>query len=206
MKNIHGVWLPDHEKHLVDEFATGPGWTYQKNKLDAAVKYCTTRGVAVDIGGHCGLWSRHLTQLFDRVVAFEPCPLHRECYIMNVDGNFELLPYALGDKLMLAGLHTTEGSSGDSYLEPGSSIEVRMLDSFNLVPNFIKIDTEGYELFVIQGGERTIKEHKPVMVVEQKKGKGSHFGLKDDDAISLLKAWGYKVKVILSGDYIMTVG
>ena len=95
MKNVLGVWLPDHEKHLVDEFATGPNWTYQKNKLDAAMEYCIPRRVAVDIGGHCGLWSRHLTKLFETVIAFEPKQEHRECYTMNVDGNYTLYPFGL---------------------------------------------------------------------------------------------------------------
>jgi FkbM family methyltransferase len=204
MTNIHGVWLPDHEQHLVTEFAKGPGWTYQKHKLDMAMEHCIPRRLAIDIGGQCGLWSMHLTKLFDEVVAFEPKMEHRECYTMNVQGNYTLHPYGLGNRDFRANIHTTEGSSGDSWVEPGDDVEIRTLDSFNLVPDFIKIDTEGFEYFIIQGGEQTIKTHKPVMVVEQKKGKGSTFGLKDDDAITLLKEWGYVVQKVISGDYILT--
>lgn len=204
MKNVLGVWLPDHEKHLVEEFATGPNWTYQKNKLDAAMEYCIPRRVAIDIGGHCGLWSRHLTQLFETVIAFEPKQEHRECYTMNVDGNYTLYPFGLGNRLMRANIHHTEGSSGDSWVEPGDTVEIRTLDSFDLKPDFIKIDTEGFEYFIIQGGERTIKEYRPVMVVEQKKGKGATFHLDDRAAIDLLESWGYKVVKEISGDYICT--
>lgn len=203
MKNVHGVWLPDHEEHLLG-FASGEGWTYQKHKLDKAMGYCDRRGLAIDVGGHCGLWSRHLTELFDQVVAFEPIPEHRECYLQNVAGNFTLHPYGLGNREMKAAMHTSQGSSGDSWIRPGSDIEVKKLDSFELAPDFIKIDTEGFEYFVIMGGENTIRTHKPVMIVEQKPGKGSGFMLSDTAAIDLLLKWGYELREVMAGDYILT--
>lgn len=202
MKNIHGIYLPDHEEHLVKEFAHGPGWTYQTKKLDMAMKHCIPRKLAIDIGGHCGLWSMHLTKLFEEVVAFEPNPDHRECYTMNVNGNYTLHPCGLGAREMRASIHTTEGSSGDSWVEPGDTVDIKTLDSFNLKPDFIKIDTEGFEYFIIQGGEETIKMYRPVMIVEQKAGKGSHFGLDDRAAIDLLESWGYRVAEHKSGDYV----
>ena len=90
----------------------------------------------------------------------------------------------------------------DSWIEPGEGIVVKRLDWFNLEPDFIKIDTEGFEYFIIQGGEHTIRTHRPVMIVEQKPGKGSHFGLGDRDAIDLLESWGYRVAEHKSGDYV----
>jgi len=201
MKCCQGIYLPDHEEHLL-HFATAPGWTYQKSKLDMAMKYCIPRGLAIDIGGHCGLWSTHLTKLFDQVVAFEPNPDHRECYVMNVDGNYTLHPYGLGNRDMRASLHTTQGSSGDSWIEPGDTIDIKRLDWFDLKPDFIKIDTEGFEYFIIQGGEHTIKTCRPVMIVEQKPGKGRQFGLDDRAAITLLESWGYVVKEEKAGDYV----
>jgi len=202
MKNVHGIWLPDHEKHLLT-YATKRGWTYQKHKLTAAVKMCKKRKLAIDIGGHCGLWSMHLVKLFDQVVAFEPVKDHRDCYVKNVSGNYVLHPYGLGDRERKARIHTTQGSSGDSYVEDGDSVEVKTLDSFVLEPSFIKIDTEGFEYYICLGGEKTIRENKPVMVVEQKPDKGGTFGLGDTDAVSLLETWGYKVIEQLSGDYIL---
>lgn len=203
LKNIHGIWLPDHEKHLLT-FADGPGWTYQKKKLDAALEFCKKRTQAVDIGGHCGLWSMNLVKEFKEVFAFEPRPEHRECFNKNVSGNVVLYPYGLGSKPMRANIHHTEGSSGDSWVEPGDSVEIKTLDGFNLEPDFIKIDTEGFEYFIVQGGENTIKKYKPTMIVEQKPGKAKTFGLKDTEAVELLKSWGYKLEKEISGDFILT--
>ncbi len=204
MKRVRGVWLPDHESHLL-QYATKEDWTYQKSKLDAAMQYCPKRGVAIDIGGHCGLWSRHLVDYFEHVTAFEPVHQHRQCYVENVKGmNYTLHDCGLGSEEKLAAIHTTDGSSGDSWVMEGDEIEIKTLDSFNLLPDFIKIDTEGYESRIIQGGEWTIRSCKPIMVVEQKPGKGSNLGVGDLDAIHILRKWGAKVAEVKNGDYINT--
>jgi len=203
MKCVEGVWLPDHEHHLL-QYAKQEGWTYQKHKLDAAMFFTPRRNLAVDIGGHCGLWSMHLVNLFDSVVAFEPVPAHRECYIKNVQGEYKLHPYALGNKEDRVSIHFTEGSSGDSWVEKGDDVDVKTLDSFCLAPDFIKIDTEGFEYFILLGGEDTVRTHRPTIVVEQKPNKAKNFGLPDTQAVTLLESWGYRVRKVLSGDYILT--
>ena len=63
MKNVKGIWLPDHEEHLL-MFAKSEGWSYQKHKLDATINFVKKFDVCIDIGGHCGLWSMHLVKLF----------------------------------------------------------------------------------------------------------------------------------------------
>lgn len=202
MMNVQGVWLPDHEAHL-QQFAKGQGWTYQKHKLDSAVGYCNRRKLAIDVGGHCGLWSRHLVGMFTEVVAFEPVAEHRECYLLNVQAdNYTLHPVALGDHQGSVSIHTTEGSSGDSWVDGEGIIPMMMLDDYLLEPDFIKIDCEGYEKFVLLGGEATVRKHKPIVVVEQKPGKAKNFGLRDVEAVELLMKWGYKIEQVLSGDYI----
>lgn len=45
--------------------------------------------------------------------------------------------------------------------------ETRTLDSFRLRPTFIKIDVEGLEHEVLQGGAETIRAHEPVLMVER---------------------------------------
>lgn len=202
MKEVQGVWLPDHEEHLLG-YADKPGWTYQKHKLDAAVELCRKRDVVIDVGGHCGLWAMTLAKLFGHVHSFEPVPEHRACYEKNVKGNYTLHPYALGSEPGFASIRTTQGSSGDSWITKGSDVEVRTLDSFNLVPDLIKLDTEGHELFVLMGGEETLK-HRPVIIVEQKPGHAKRFGLKDTEAVDWLRKRGYVLRGEISGDYILT--
>jgi FkbM family methyltransferase len=45
-------------------------------------------------------------------------------------------------------------------------IQVRTLDGFGFVPDFIKIDVEGSELDVLHGAETTLERSKPVLLIE----------------------------------------
>ncbi|RWD13572.1 MAG: FkbM family methyltransferase, partial [Mesorhizobium sp.] len=45
----------------------------------------------------------------------------------------------------------------------------RMLDSFGLAGiDFLKIDVEGFEKPILEGGEQTIRRERPVIIIEQK--------------------------------------
>lgn len=206
MKEVNGVWLPDHEEHLYEYAKAGPygEWTYQKNKLDMAMQYVRKRDVAVDVGGHCGIWARELCKLFKQVHSFEPVADHRDCYGKNQRGaNWTLYPFALGEKDGRASTKTRPGSSGDTWLVEGGAVEVKRLDWFDLNPDLLKIDTEGYELFVLKGGEATLKRSKPVVIVEQKPGHAGRYGLQDTEAVTYLQRLGYKLKKEIWGDYIL---
>jgi FkbM family methyltransferase len=207
MKQVNGVWLPDHEEHLYSYAGNGPPgeWTYQKNKLDLAMPWVKKRDIAVDVGGHCGIWARELCKLFRQVHSFEPVKDHRACYELNQrSDNWTLYPYALGEKDGRSGTQTKPGSSGDTWLVPGGSVEVKKLDWFDLTPDLLKIDTEGYELFVLKGGEATLRKSKPVVIVEQKPGHGARYELGDTDAVTWLESLGYKMRREIWGDYILT--
>ena len=46
------------------------------------------------------------------------------------------------------------------------NIQIRRLDSFNLKPDIIKVDTEGSEFEVIKSAIKTIKKYKPILIIE----------------------------------------
>jgi len=103
----------------------------------------------------------------------------------------------------------------DTVLDFGDPVEVEMARLDDLMAeigigdggiDFIKIDVEGYEYFVLKGAEHIIKGTKPVIIVEQKPGKGSQFGLDDLAACRLLESWGAKRAQVIGGDYIYVWG
>lgn len=212
MKQFQGIWFPDHETHLqqwmakAGEIVDGKG-TYQIKKLRTAVGLCKQRRVAVDVGGHVGLWSMQLTKLFDRVHAFEPVAAHRECFIKNVidaGGNAILHEVALGEKEGNVSIHTTNTSSGDSWVKGDGDIPMITLDSLALEEvDFMKLDCEGYELFALRGAADTIARCRPVIIVEQKPGRAQKFGLPETGAVTFLQGLGYKLAKEMSGDYLM---
>jgi FkbM family methyltransferase len=209
LKQVCKVWLPDEEQEitkflLAQQSKDGTG-LYQYHKLTAALKYVKQFRVAVDIGAHCGLWAMQLEKRFQKVQCFEPIQRHRDCLALNAPNAF-IYPYALGHKDGKVRLQKGVKSTGDTQIAPDGEYEaeIRTLDSFDLKDvDFVKIDAEGYELFILQGGEKLVDTYKPPMIVEQKPGKGKFYGLGDTDAVKWLEKKGYKVREVIAGDYIV---
>lgn len=218
MQQELGWYFPDGEKHL-------PEWMrkvaqqrqgilqYQFAKYQAAMKYCQQHRTAIDVGAHVGQWTWNMGKDFDFVYAFEPVPRYVECWQANIQtSNVRLYECALGETEKIVSLTCgTPGSFGDTFIAPESKHSVatdvlmQTLDSFEISQvDFIKIDCEGYEYFVLRGAEKTIRQCKPCIIVEQKPGKGKSFGLDDKDAVRLLQSWGAKLREEISGDYILS--
>lgn len=210
-KNWRGLWLPEHEQHLIEwmeikgDVVDGKP-AYQHHKLVKALSFVRNWRTAVDVGGHCGLWSMHLEKKFAHLHAFEPVALHRECFTRNVkmrDGVL-LYPMALGQSEGMVKIHTANQSSGDSWVDGDGDIPLKRLDDFDLHDvDFIKLDCEGYELFALRGAEETLKRCHPVICVEQKPGRAQKFGLKETEAVDYLKSLGANLLSVMSGDYIL---
>ncbi len=222
MKQADGWFWPDREQHLLDWLANPKGRkiingrpAYQGKKQLAAMSYLPpeSRGTAIDVGAHIGLWSFNLAHWFKKVEAFEPVPAHQDCFqknVLDVYGNdkVELHEFALGEREDMIAIHTADTSTGDSWVKGKGTIPMRTLDSFGFTDvDFIKIDCEGYEEFVLRGARETIQRDVPVIIVEQKRDMAAKkFGLETLGAVKLLKEWGYDQAEELSGDFIMVHG
>ena len=68
-------------------------------------------------------------------------------------------------------------------------VEIRTLDSFNLAPVFIKIDVEGAERQVIMGALKTLRRHRPTLLIER-----------GEQVLDLLVDFGYRLQR-LEGTY-----
>jgi FkbM family methyltransferase len=215
MKQHMGFWLPDHEQHLQHYMQTSPtfrgGPTYQMHKWQRALPLFKGRRHFVDVGAHCGLWTRPMAEIFAKVTAFEPHPEHRACWTANMaqfkpPGITRLEPFALGAESGVCRLHAVDGSSGDCHIDDAGEIEatVARLDEFDLREiDFLKIDCEGFELPVLIGGEATIRRERPCIIVEQKPQHRGRTGDASDPtpAVSLLKSWGARLAFEIGGDF-----
>jgi len=211
MQCWEGLYLPKHERHLIDwmrtknEIVDGKP-TYQYHKLRRAMQFVKQHRVALDVGAHCGLWSMHLVRAFDKVHAFEPLDLHRRCFMLNVQSaNFSLHDCALGAEEGGVTIYTEPTSSGDSYVSGEGSIRLAALDNFITLSDapvdFIKLDCEGYEYFALRGGANLIDRCHPCILVEQKPRKAQKFGLGQTKACDFLLSLGAKLNFAMSGDY-----
>jgi FkbM family methyltransferase len=211
MKQIKGVFLPDHDNnHIAAQIDAGPTFagkgTFQFHKWQAAVCMIHDYRHAVDVGAHCGLWSRVFERQFQKLTAFEPFEDHIECFRANVpqrDG-VVLHQVALGDHNGLVRIKTNLKCSGWAHVDDDgeTSAPMRMLDEYDLYDvDFIKIDVEGYEYQVVKGAEKTIRKWKPTIVLEQKPNNAERYGRKQNDALNLLVEWGGTDKWDIGGDH-----
>ena len=219
MKQFDQWYFPSHETHM-------PEWmlkknqriegrlTYQYHKYEAAIKFCRNRRVSVDAGAHIGLMSFWMARDFEKVKAFEPIAEHRECFGINLaaresvkGGAFvQIYPYALGATEGMVSLTIPHGSSGGTHISGAGDIEMKTLDSFELQNvDFLKIDVEGSELAIVQGGVETIKRCRPCVMVEQKQHiMKANFGTSGAPAVDFLRSLGAVLRKEMGGDYIMS--
>jgi len=203
------IWLPDGEKHFPEwmtrngEIVDGKG-TYQIKKFREAMKWVKRFDAAVDVGGHVGLWSMHMAKRFAYTVAFEPVAQFRECFKLNAPDAI-LYPVALGAVKKYVGMNVDASDTGGTHVKGDGDVVMLPLDEYDLAPDFIKIDCEGYELEVLKGAEETLVRHHPCVIVEQKPHKLlPNFGIKGAPAVDFLIKLGAIKRKEIGGDFILS--
>lgn len=174
-KKIFESCIP-RSKQLFFRFA----WNYLKSGLDEEMFYLNKlikkHRRFLDIGANVGLYSYYFSRKFEVVEAFEPLP----------ELTYRLQPFSKKIHVHNVALSNLNGSL-DFYipkhrnilqpplasLEPrGGDFEKRIVDVVNLDSyqfqdvDLIKIDVEGHEFKVLEGGVETIGKCKPIIIVE----------------------------------------
>lgn len=152
-----------------------------------AVKRIVRGGDTVwDIGTNIGFYTCLFAKLAGatgRVIAFEPSHLTFEKMSENISLNqlVNVVPLNLGVsrspatlKLYYEAAGMFEGRSSVALPSSSGLFESVQVDSIdNLLatlppPDFIKIDVEGHQLDVIEGGRRFLSRHAPIILAELK--------------------------------------
>lgn len=108
--------------------------------------------------------------------------------------------------------HVAQKGGGDLRQGHGelltyANVQMLKLDDFmdfmpDGVVDFVKIDVEGFELPVVQGGEKFFKTFKPWVIVEQKSN-DTIYGDMAHAASAQLGKWGWRDVKVISGDHCM---
>lgn len=94
---------------------------------------------------------------------------------MNPKAPIQIHPYALGAKDATMEMLHHERNGGHNHIINGDTkskktrynVQVKTIDGFNFTDvDGIKIDVEGWELYVLQGAEATIKKYRPIIQTE----------------------------------------
>jgi FkbM family methyltransferase len=84
---------------------------------------------------------------------------------------------------------------GDTSVgEGGEEVAVIKLDDLELeAANFMKVDVQGYELFLLQGAETVLKTYQPDLFIEIEPHQLEKFNTAPDQIITYLKDLGYSI-------------
>jgi FkbM family methyltransferase len=170
-----------------------------ENRFQAAMLGSIRHGDVVwDVGANMGLYSKKfsaITGSTGKVFAYEPSPTnlqHLNTAVASL-ANVKVLPLALGKHEGVVVLEQGDDPLGATSRivdkvdrRSERQVEIQLWSGDHLVssgtvapPNVIKIDTEGFELDVLLGLRRTLKEKRlRVLCIEM------HFGLLKERGLS----------------------
>jgi len=145
-------------------------------------KFIRNNSVAIDVGGNSGTYTYHMSRLAENVITFEPNP-----FFANMIRNFGLSrvnlqqvalsgsEYEANLRIPLVGQNAEDQGMGslecqavpNQKMSRELKVLARSLDSYNLARvSFVKIDVEGHEEAVLQGAMETIRQSRPVLLIE----------------------------------------
>jgi len=180
---------------------------------------------ALDVGVYRGIYSYKLSQNFKNIHSFEPNPLlfpYLEKNLIKIISNIKLYNLALSNdngftelKLPLRSKSIFEDNIeelfqlGAATMHPNNKInnykkvpiKMKKLDDIEIGNKIglIKIDVEGHEKNVLQGGIETVKNNKPVLLVEIEE---RHTKTPITEIITFINSIGYKAFISKENDLI----
>lgn len=186
-------------------------------QITKTIKRICKRGMTViDIGANIGAHTFRFAKLVGpngRVIAFEPMSwafrkLERNL-VLNDFRNIELVKVALSNtieankEIQFSSSWPLEYNEEDAECHPvhhgyGVKEAVRLCTLDREIKergvkqvDLVKIDVDGYELKVCQGGAATLQEHNPVIIIEIGKPTMEEVGDSPEELINMLFDLGY---------------
>ena len=206
-----GAWWLAEQGHLDDELMYN---NFEEAEQRFVEQFLRPGMTMVDVGAHHGLYtmlgSRRVGKK-GRVVAFEPSP--RECRRLrrhvrvNRCSNVQLETNALANENGVANLYVVEGyRDACNSLRPPAVPEAtrtipvpvrRMDDALGAMGvrkiDFIKLDSEGAELEVLQGAEKLLRTvPRPLILAEVQDLRTQPWNYKAREIPLLLDRWKYR--------------
>jgi FkbM family methyltransferase len=182
-KDAPYFWTMPHDTICRDIVANG---LYEKKLVHGMLALVKDRkGAFIDVGANIGNHSMFFSRHFDQVISFEPSERNNWIFKANVElnrvRNVTLVEKGLSNEAGYVRLDNelntfdTNNGFGDAALSPTRSdarmIEISIGDmELEKFPSLrvlaIKVDVEGNEHKVLEGLQKTIEKHRPVIFWE----------------------------------------
>lgn len=156
----------------------------------------------VDVGANVGSYTVLAGGVGARVTAVEPIPatfthLQRNVALNGLGDRVRCCQTGLSDQpgslRFSSGLDTVNHvlAAGEDLL--GVDVLVTRLDDLvaHDAPMLMKIDVEGHELAVLQGGQATLGDRRLLAVIMETNGSGVRYGVSDEQLIVLMRGHGF---------------
>lgn len=160
----------------------------------------------VDVGANIGSYTVLASaEIGARTYCIEPVPntfnqLHKNILLNDISKNTVLMNIGLSsqkgellfsDEQDSSMNHVVNSSEANSTTK---RVEVNTLDAIlnNEYPSLLKIDVEGFELEVLNGGEETLKKSSLKAIIIELNGSGMNYGFKDTDIDEKLISYGFQ--------------
>jgi FkbM family methyltransferase len=191
----HLYWMGEYE-----------GWDLQQLS-----RWVGPNSIVVDVGANFGYYSVSLAAALQgkgRVYAFEPCRetfarLQTNIALNHFESNITAVSGGLSDSRGVAYLDRFTGNSGAATLTSnptGDAVELDTLDHFCELHaltrlDVVKVDVEGSELRVINGGRQALSRFHPVVMIEFNSEALSRAGASVEVLDGSLRDLGYELFV-----------
>lgn len=176
-------------------------------ELDGFLAHSKDRRRFLDVGACHGLFALAFTQgrPETEAVAVDPSPLAWEVLAANVRKNpgarvtpvRAALGEAPGTLTMRYSWHHLEASPEAAGTPDAVEVPVRTVDALcselGFRPDVVKIDVEGYELAVLRGALRTLREERPALFLELHPQRLRELGSSAGEVAGLLAELGYRI-------------
>lgn len=192
---------------------------YQSTNWQFAQTLLQHTRTAIDVGSNNAVNAIHYSEVFDRVECFEPTQLAQQLWHNTVRDNkvtnVTLHTEALGENSRTTEIILHERNGGHNHLahydknpradrnrlgRQTQTVYQRTLDSYNFQEvDFIKIDVEGYELFVLQGALQTVLHNRPVLQLEIVDNQCRKFNYSRIDLANLFDTLNYRCVSKING-------
>lgn len=203
----HGFAIIGNDSHIGRWAEESGRLDHDQNMLPRVLQYIPEGGFVIDAGGYIG---DHTVAYADKVgpsggvVAFEPYKSAYECLKYNMKNykNVVCEFAALGAKEGYTSMSCEIENFGMATTSDGDEVEVTTLDTrFKHLKkiDFIKIDVEGLEIDVLEGGKEVISKHRPIMLIEVNEHTLRVKGHTKNDLLKAISDLGYTYRNVYEG-------
>ncbi|HUS25892.1 MAG TPA: FkbM family methyltransferase [Nevskiaceae bacterium] len=193
--------MPRYRYHYIDH-------DYEKFSLDFLDRLVSEGSNVIDIGGHYGIYSLLSARKAKQVYAFEPVVENFKILEKNAHdnslGNIQAINKAVSDSEGEVTFNVPWASDSAGFYEHPNAesikkVKVQTASIDKELPgikdvSFIKIDTEGHELHVLDGMQKTLRNNKRAKLLVEFNPECLHnAGAKPEDLIAKLHELNYDI-------------